>query len=195
MRLFSLLAISFALSGIGLAAVLLSRATDSESLLKLGALCIILGAVGIALDIIRKREEPVSAGDSWFIGYIHGTQAVLSGLGYLLLALCALAAILAWILGQGMEFLDWVKVNSGLIPLLVGIWLVCNYLGVILGQAISMVVAISETKVDGAIIIVNAAIEKLISLILTCVGLVLMIVGIAALISGKGALELVLGWL
>ncbi|THB66414.1 MAG: hypothetical protein D6E12_10635 [Desulfovibrio sp.] len=190
-RLITLSVVFFVL---GVLAFLGARYTESELLLQLGILFIVLAAIGAALHTIRTREEPVSLGEEGtIIGYLTGTQAVLSGLSHLILGLAVLIVVVAWILGQGKPLMDWTKENSGVIALVPGVWLFTHSLSVIIGKALSSVGQIAQTKVDGAMIWLNVILEKAINVILCLVGLVLICVGCISLISGRGALEMVLG--
>lgn len=189
------LLISLGLAGIGLALLLFSRNLDTTALLKPAALLFLLGALGATLHTIRTRREPVSHDDGQITAAITGAQAVLSGLSRLVLVLAVLVAVTAWILDLGDALLAWSKENSGVYPLLAGLFLLLHGLGPVLGKAVSMRGYVPVSKADATSILVITIVEKTVSLLLALVGLALAVFGLAALATGRGALEMALAWL
>jgi hypothetical protein len=179
-------------AGVGLAAFLLAARLDSTGLLKISAVLLLLGLCGVGLEIAWKREEYVARGDTMGWGHLSGLQAVASGVSYVVLALALLVPTLAWVAGVEEPLLAWVKTHSGAAVFVGGLWLFLNSVGVILGQAISNVGLSPEGAADRVMFVVNAALEKVINMILGLVALALMALGMASLLLGKGPLTLLL---
>ena len=177
---------------LGLAA---SRAVESMALFGVSLAVALAASAAFALETIRKREEFVSRGDSGGYGYLQGFQAVTSGLGHLILSLGLGVPVLAFLLGSGKAFLNWLSNHAWLPCLVFGVWLAVQSLGVIAGQAISTVGIVAEGPLDRAMGLINAGLEKIIHLILFLVGLGMILLGSAAFVAGKGPLELLLALL
>ncbi len=178
-----------------LAGLALSTWIESPTLFLISVLLGLLGSCGMALNIIRTREEYISMGDSQDYGYLTGLQAVTSGLAHLVLALALIVPVGAWLAGFGRPLLSWMKNHAGLPCMVAGLWLFLNYAGPIIGQAVSSIGASGDGAAEHAVRFVNAAAEKLISLILCLVGLAMILLGLAALLAGRGPVELFLNML
>lgn len=187
-----MLMLGLGLSILGFIGLLGAKKLDNELMLKVSVVLILAGAINLAIHTIRKKEEPVSRGDDLTLGYLHGFQAVTSGLAHLVLALAFLVPAVAWLAGYGDEFMAWLKANAGLAVLAGGLWLFLSSVGVVFGAALSSVGAYSRNKVDAALLGVNSVIEKIISLILCLAGLGLIILGLASIFSSTGPLTLLL---
>ncbi|MFZ5810603.1 MAG: hypothetical protein ACOY4F_01015 [Thermodesulfobacteriota bacterium] len=175
-----------------LAGLALSTWIENPTLFLISALLGLLGSCGMALDIIRTRQEYISMGDSLDYGYLTGLQAVVSGLAHLVLAVALIVPVGAWLTGFGRPLLSWMKNHAGLPCMIAGLWLFLNYAGPIIGQAVSSIGMAGDGAAEQAVRFVNAAVEKLISLILCLVGLAMMLLGGVAFMAGKGPVELLL---
>jgi hypothetical protein len=177
---------------LGLAA---SRAVESMALFGVSLAVALAASAAFALETIRKREEFISRGDSGGYGYLQGLQAVTSGLAHLILCLGLGAPVLAFLIGFGKAFLNWLSDHAWLPCLIFGMWLAMQSLGILAGQAISTVGVVAEGPLDRAMVLLNAGLEKIINLILFLAGLGMILLGSAAFVAGKGPLELLLSLL
>lgn len=191
LRVLSLLTVL--LTCAGLSGLLLWHWSGNTLPLAIGMLSLLFASVFLALEIIIKREEYVSHGDSWAWGYIQGFQAVMSGVSHLVLVLTVLGAGAIWFLAGAQTLQHYLRDYPGALLLLGGLWLFTHYVGVIFGQAISLVGYYADSVAEKIIHGINILLEKGISLVLCLAGLVLVIVGGVSLLSGKGPLEVVFG--
>ena len=159
-------------------------------LLVASLLLLLLASLFLGLEVIVKREEYVSHGDGSAWGYITGLQAVLSGLSHLMLALTLLA-------GAGISLLfgtRQLKILVGTYPgaplVLGGLWLFFQGAGVVYGQALSGIGSVPDNRVEAAVQLLNAMLEKGIHFILCLAGGLLAAWGAASLISGRGPMTL-----
>jgi hypothetical protein len=172
-----------------------SRAMESTALFGASLAVALAASAAFALETIRKREEYISRDDSGGFGYLQGFQAVTSGLAHLILCLGLGVPVVAFLLGFGAAFLNWLSAEAWLPCLIFGVWIAVQSLGVIAGQALSAVGAVAEGPLDRAMVLINAGLEKIIHLILFLVGLGMILLGCAAFVAGTGPLELLLALL